>query len=282
MVFMTDCTNIQQKMDELDLLKQRLAVAMAEAAKSGNMEEVRKLKEEFLEKMNELKKEMDPYSAWNEYKDGETMLMIGGTPTGNDWELHPRGVVLNYNNSLHLGGETLVRGGFSKWSSHPRGVVVQRGKRLLLNDKELLYEGDFKGWGAHPRGVVIWKGNQLLLNGTELLYEGDFVEWRPHPKGVVIRTSVKNGVCQLLLNGKKLLYEGPVCHWEPYPDGVVIKDKQRFLLNNKELLYEGPYSDWRAHPKGVVIKNYVFGAGNPNTQQVEWTFHNQSMNKEQQ
>ena len=50
-------------MEELEALKQRLEVAAAEATKTGNTEEVRKLKEEFQRKMREVSEQVDPHQT---------------------------------------------------------------------------------------------------------------------------------------------------------------------------------------------------------------------------
>jgi|GEM_PF-2959217 hypothetical protein len=60
---MIDCKDIQQKMDELEALKKRLAAAAAEATKSGNMEKAKELAEEFRRKAREVSEQMDPHQT---------------------------------------------------------------------------------------------------------------------------------------------------------------------------------------------------------------------------
>ena len=144
------------------------------------------------------------------------------------------------------------------WEVHQEGIVIQKGKKLLLNGKELLYKGDFDEWNVHPDGVVIQKGKKFLLNGKELLYKGDFDEWDVHPDGIVIRQGEK-----FLLNGNYLLYKGDFDDWHVHPDGIIIQQGKKLLLNGMDLLYEGAGVCWHPHPEGGIIVR----------KGDEWTYH---------
>lgn len=140
-----------------------------------------------------------------------------------------------------------------EWGTHPEGIVVRKGKAILLNGKDLLYEYDggpeYDGhhgqplsWDVHPRGIVVRKDKQLLLNGKEVLYEGEWDRWHCHPRGVVVQRGK-----QLLLNGTKILYEGEFddWRWAWNEDNVfVVRSGSSFLVNGRVEVYRGKPEDW--------------------------------------
>lgn len=187
----------------------------------------------------------------------------------------------------------LYEGDGDSWFPHQNGVAIVKGRKLLLNGRETLFEADagsrFTSYARHPKGFLVVHyamGNpqKLVLNGETVLHEGRHDEFHGSHEGILLRYGqqfVLAGTAKMLyeghysewgphsegviirmssivlrLNGERLLYQGPMDSWRSHPQGFVIEKKGALFLNGQELMYDGPYDDWSSHDHGVLIRRH--------------------------
>jgi len=196
----SDCAKIQQSISSLKDLKNKLEAGLSVLPDNRQLALTAMLElEKIKEAAQSLLQELDPFRAWQVYKNGEKICEY---PYKNQsWKPCQNGIIIYDTDE----GDYLLNGKkvLNYFNDDSEVFEASLKKRILivklLGERNVIYVGDkpvYRGadltrehrFEYHPRGLVFEIGNQLLLNGKELLYEGELHDWHTVPRGVIVYT----------------------------------------------------------------------------------------------